>query len=229
MANTSISNMEYVRAIRYNIPVETDIVSVILNGGLFDHAIGGPGLASDVLKQSKKAHDGRLYLIYTTEPKRMIDFYDEANHAVKADSTFTNLYVCDDAEYAVAVVNPFEYGLRSLPFEYVRLMNKDCLMKYMEPDIGKGIDSEGTYIFMPKDLQLEGDVKLITRHPVLNKFAQIYIKAYQRLGFDIAYDTFAQTWKWICAKNNWYNAINDDIRIDNWIKGLPNEPLTSML
>lgn len=234
MVNTSIpsllknDNMEFVSAIRYSVPVEADIVATILAKGMFEHLVGGPGLAIDVLKiKDKKAADGRLYLVYTTEPEKLLKWYEEnPQHAVRTDSTFKDLFVCDNGAYAVAIIYPDHYGMKIASSMDLCLTNKDCLMKYMKADIALDIQSDGTYIYKPKQIDISSSLAIVNERTVMNRFSQIYIKAYARLGFTIDFNAYLNVWKWICARNHLYNDVNDSIKISEWINNLKKEPIT---
>jgi hypothetical protein len=232
MANIFTSDspdMQLENAFKYNIPVDTDLISAILEFGMFDHVVTGPGLTADIIGiKDKGASDGRIYIILLPEPEKLVQWYEKANHAERVPSTFRDIFVCEDASYAVAVVNPKDYGLHTLEARDVRLTNKDCLLQFLEANLVDGINADGTYLYRPKELAIEGELKIINEHAVMNKFDQIYIKCYQRLGFDIAYNTYVHAWKWICAKQHRYTDINDVIKLRDWINGLADEPLTSI-
>jgi hypothetical protein len=222
-------DMELENAFRYNIPVDTDLVSAILEFGMFDHIVTGPGLTVDALQlRDKDASHGRLYLVMVPEQEKLVKWYDNAAHAQRVESTFKDIFVCSDNTYAVAVVNPRDYGLHVLEARQARLTNKDCLLYFLEANLKDGINADGTYLYRPKNLAVEGELKIINEHTVMNKFDQIYTKCYQRLGFDIAYSTYMHIWKWICTRGHRYTDINDAIKLRDWIDGLKNEPLTSI-
>lgn len=235
MAHTStghnklaVEHMEFVNSVRYRIPLEGDLVSTILQYGMFDYIVTGPGLTADVLGlKDKKAVDGKLYLVFTPEPDNLIQWYeDHPQHAVRTPSTLRDLFVCNDGEYAVGIIYPQHYGEKVVTTTDLCLTNKDCFMKYMKTDIGLGIGADGTYIYKPKALDNTTQLVIDNHPPIIQRFSQIYLKAYIRLGLKPSYDTYSYVWKWICAKNHTYNDVNDVIKLDEWIKALPQEPIT---
>lgn len=223
---TASPDMKLVNAFRYDIPVETDIVSTIMQHGMTDHVVGGPGLTSDVLGLKKQAGEGRLYLLISQEADRFVQFYENAPHAERTDSTFEHLFVCSDGKYATAVVDPNFYGLQQLSARDTRLTNKDCMMQFLEANLQDNIHADGTYVYMPEDLDIETKVAIVNEHAVMNKFDQIYLKCYERLGFSVGHDAYTHAWKWLCTKAHRYTSINDTLAFNQWREGLKDEPLT---
>ena len=224
-------DMERVLAMRYSIPVETDIVSAIFANGMFDHVVCGPGLTVDIAGlKNKRAVDGRLYLVITEEPEKLYGWYGlHPEHATFRESTFEHLYVCDDGAYAVVVVHPRDCGFNNIDRAGLHLTNMDCTMAFLKTDIGTGVEADGTYVFKPKSLDTKQQLDITNRHAVMNKFAQIYLKAYSRLGIQVSQEAYQTTWKWICTKRFLYNSVNDDIAITDWITEMKTEPLTHII
>jgi hypothetical protein len=231
VARPEQDSMELVRSVRYQVGVDQDITAVILQHGWFEHVIGGPGLTADVLKiPGRSASTGRLYFIYTNETENIIEWLSTGGHMTHVtNSPLRNLFVEKNDEYAVSVIKPADYGLQDFRREDVRLLDTDCLMKFFEMNIDKGISSDGTYIFKPKDLEQDKVAKIINHHPKMTKFAQIYFKAYARLGMEVDDEARRHIWRWICAKQHDPVSANDQIKYANWITELSTAPISEML
>jgi len=198
-----------------------DMIAATIQHGIGNYIITGPGLVADVLDLKCNAKDGRLYILFPPDQEALAKYYVDYRGAQAVESTFNYCYICDDYDhdYAVAIHST----PKRLKPEEMRLTNKDCLLGYDEGDEDRDKD---IYLYKPINLDQGSNVEVINNAYIIQKYSQIYLKCYIKLGFTIPMSTYKTVWTQICTKNHNYAHVHDDDELANWIHHLPKEPLT---